>query len=190
MSSNYTVVYDACVHYPAPLRSFLMYLALTDTFRARWTELIHDKWIRNLLKKRPDLKSEALKRTRNLMNQHVRGCLVVGFEPLIESIELPDEDDRHVVAAAIHTRAEAIITFNLKDFPDNSLEQFNLRAIHPDEFITDLIGLNTGEVIQAARNHRNSLKNPPFTSDEYLDCLLKQELPRTVSRLRQFIVMI
>lgn len=186
MSANFTVVYDACVMYPAPLRSFLMYLALSDTFRARWFYLIHDEWITNLLKNRPDLSREQLNRTRKLMDEHVRGCLVTGFEPLINSIDLPDKNDCHVVAAAIHTGAEAIITFNLKDFPYHILERFNLKAIHPDEFITDLIDLHSSAVIEAARAHRKGLKNPPLSTDAYLDCLLKQQLPQSISRLRQF----
>lgn len=102
MSSNFTVIYDACVLYPAPLRDLLMRLALTDLYRARWTDMIHDEWTRNVLKQRPDLKAEDLQRTRSLMNSHVRDSLVTGFEHLIPSVELPDADDRHVVAAAIH----------------------------------------------------------------------------------------
>ncbi len=60
MSSNFTALYDACVLYPAPLRDLLMQLALTDLFRARWTNKIHDEWIRNLLKNRLDLTLEQL----------------------------------------------------------------------------------------------------------------------------------
>ena len=67
---------DACVLYPAPLRDFLMHLALLDLFRARWTEEIHTEWIRNVLRQRPDLKQEQLQRTRELMNLHVRDALV------------------------------------------------------------------------------------------------------------------
>ena len=118
MSSHFTVVFDANVLYPAPLRDFLMRLALTDLFRAKWTNMIHDEWIRNVLIKRPELK-EQLKRTRQLMNASVRDCLVEDFEYLIPTIELPDEDDRHVVAAAIHGHADMIVTFNLKDFPES-----------------------------------------------------------------------
>lgn len=58
MISHFTVVYDACVLYPAPLRDFLMRLALTDLFRARWTDRIHEEWIQTLLASRPDLKRE------------------------------------------------------------------------------------------------------------------------------------
>lgn len=190
MSSNYTVVFDANLMYPAPLRSFLMYLALSGEFRARWTEMIHDEWTRNLLKDRPKIDPEYLQTCRELMNSHVPGSVVTGFEPLIDAIQLPDPDDRHVVAAAIKTRAEAIITFNLKDFPEHAIAQYDIEAIHPDDFISSLIDLNVGAVIEAARRHRTALKNPPLTARDYLDSLQKQRLPKTVARLQDFEMMI
>ena len=79
MSSHFTVVYDACVLYPAPLRDLLMHLALSDLYRARWSDTIHDEWTRNVLASRPDLTAEQLNRTRQLMNSHVRDSLVTGF---------------------------------------------------------------------------------------------------------------
>lgn len=190
MTSNFTVVYDACVLYPAPLRSFLMYLALSDMFRARWSNQIHDEWIRNLSAARPEYPIEKLNRVKELMNSRIRGALITGHEPLIQAIQLPDPDDRHVAAAAIHTRAEAIITFNLKDFPDEALEPYRLKAIHPDEFIADLMDINTSLVVEAARQHRKELKKPPFTADQYLDLLLRQKLTQTVSRLKPFALLI
>lgn len=186
MSSNYTVVFDACVMYPAPLRSLLMYLALTGQFRARWSEDIHEEWIRNLLLVRKDLAREKLEKVRMLMDKHVPGALVTNYHSLIPSIKLPDKNDRHVVAAAIQTRAEAIVTFNLKDFPESVLSVYGMKAIHPDDFIVDLIELNVSCVLDAVRRHRTGLLNPPFTIDEYLDCLLRQRLPETVTRLAQF----
>ena len=93
MSSRLTVVYDACVLYPAPLRDLLMHLALTDLYRACWSDLIHDEWTRNVLANRPGLTLAQLNRTRQLMNAHVRDSLVFGFESLIPSIDLPDPDD-------------------------------------------------------------------------------------------------
>ena len=161
-----------------------MYLALSGQYRARWSNDIHDEWIRNLLINRPDLPEDSLQRVRSLMDKHVPGCLVDDYHSIIPSISLPDLDDRHVVAAAIQTRAEAIITFNLKDFPDSALKQYNLKAIHPDDFISDLCDLNIASVIDSVRKHRKSLKNPPFDVEQYLDCLLKQQLPQTVSRLQ------
>ena len=186
MSSNFTVIYDACVLYPAPLRDLLMRLALTDLYRARWTEMIHDEWTHAVLKNRPDLKAEDLDRTRSLMNAHVRDSLVTGFDHLIPSVDLPDPNDRHVVAAAIHSGASLIVTFNLKDFPLDRLKPYNLTAQHPDDFIVDLYDLRIAPVVNAAADHRQSLKNPLKTVDEYLDTLLKQGLTQTVGHLREW----
>jgi len=135
MGARFTVVYDACVLYPAPLRDLLMHLALSDLFRARWSDRIHDEWIRNVLANRPDLTATQLQRTRALMNAHVRDCLVDGFDQLVPAVQLPDPDDRHVVAAALHSGANLIVTFNLKDFPASALQTYNLAAQHPDDFI-------------------------------------------------------
>jgi predicted nucleic acid-binding protein len=110
--SNFTAVYDACVLYPAPLRDLLMELALTDSFRARWSEEIHQEWIRNVLKNRPDLNESQLLRTKACMDANVRDALVTDFESLIPSLNLPDKDDRHVLAAAIRCSADVIVTFN------------------------------------------------------------------------------
>jgi len=186
MSSHVTVVYDACVLYSAPLRDLLMHLALSDLYRARWSELIHDEWMRNILANRTDLNRDQLNRTRQLMNAHVRDSLVNEFEYLIPSIELPDPDDRHVVAAAIHSGASLIVTFNLQDFPAESLKPYNLAAQHPDDFIVDLLDLHPASVLEAAANHRRSLKNPPKTANEYLDTLLAQGLTQTVALMRQW----
>ena len=115
--SKFTVVYDACVLYPAPLRDALMRLALTDLFKAHWTDHIHDEWINALLRAKKH-SPDSLLRARELMDRHVRDAKVYGYEPLIEGLSLPDPDDRHVLAAAIRCNANAIITFNLKDFPE------------------------------------------------------------------------
>ncbi len=184
--STFTALYDACVLYPAPLRDLLMRLALTDLFRARWSNEIHDEWIRNVLANRRDLKREQLERTRELMNSHVRDSVVSGYEDLIDGLQLPDPGDRHVLAAAIRTRASVIVTFNLKHFPEDYLAKYGLEAQHPDEFITHLLDLNQGAICAAAKRHRAALKNLPKTVEEYLETLAKQQLPETVSRLREF----
>jgi len=188
MSSNFTVVYDACVLYPAPLRDLLMHLALSDLYRARWSDMIHDEWTRNVLANRPDLRPEQLERTRQLMNAHIRDSLVTSFEYLIPSIELPDAGDRHVVAAALHCGADLIVTFNLKHFPSDSLQAHKLAAQHPDDFIVDLLDLHPAGVLEAIANHRRTLKNPPKSVEEYLDTLLIQGLTQSVAILRQWAV--
>lgn len=185
LKTTFTVIFDACVLYPNTLRSLLMYLALTDLVRARWTETIQEEWIRNVLRDYKDIPRERLETTLTLMNQNVREGLVYGFEALIPALNLPDPDDRHVFAAAIHANAGAIITFNLKDFPDDLLKPFGIRAQHPDEFIAELIELDTATVCAAVRTHRTSLKNPPKTQTEFLEILEKQGLVMTAGMLRE-----
>lgn len=184
--TSFSAVYDACVLYPAPLRDLLMHLAMTDLFRAKWTEQIHDEWTRNVQASRPDLNPEQLQRTRQLMNMATRDCLVDGYEYLIASLNLPDQDDRHVLAAAIRSNSSVIVTFNLKDFPSGILNIHDVEAQHPDEFIAHLIDLNPALVLEAVRRCRASLKKPPKSQEEYLDTLLKQGLPETVALLRQW----
>jgi predicted nucleic acid-binding protein len=185
MASNPIALYDSCVLYSAPLRDLLMQLALTDLFQARWTDEIHDEWIRNVLKNRPDLTIEQLTRTKDLMNRYVRDCLVIGYEWIIPSLNLPDPGDRHILAAAIKAEASAIVTFNLKDFPPLILDQYEIEAQHPDDFILDLIDLNYLKVANAVITCHQRLKNPPKSLDEYLEILLKQGLQNTVKSLQQ-----
>ena len=130
--SSFTAVYDACVLYPAPLRDFLMWLALSGRFRAKWSLEIHNEWKRNLLKNRPDLTAEQLDRTSELMDQALPDACVTGYEVLIEGLTLPDIDDRHVLAAAIRCNASVIVTFNQKDFPGEALGPFGIEAQHPE----------------------------------------------------------
>ena len=178
------VLYDACVLYPAPLRDLLMRLALTDLFQARWTDRIHDEWTRNVLGNRPDITPESLARCRRLMDEHVPGCLVTGYEALISTLTIPDPDDRHVLAAAIHGGAGYIVTFNLDDFPASILEQFHTEAVHPDEFIVRLWDESSAAVLGAVRRQRAGLTRPAKTAAEYLATLEQCRLPDTVARLR------
>lgn len=163
-----------------------MWVALQDVVLARWTDEIHDERIRNVLQNRRDIKPEQLQRTRELMNVHVRDCLVTGYESLIPGLKLPDEKDRHVLAAAIKAGASVIVTYNLSDFPEESLAPFGIDAQHPDEFLVFQFDLNKAAICNAVRLQRQSLRNPPKTVLQLLDTLAAQQLPLFVERLRAF----
>jgi hypothetical protein len=83
--SSFTAFYDASVLYGSALRNFLMHLALTGLFRARWSAGVHEEWMTALLRNRPDLSREKLERTRMLMDKHAEDALVTGYEDLIEA---------------------------------------------------------------------------------------------------------
>jgi predicted nucleic acid-binding protein len=186
----FTALYDACVLYPAPLRDLLMELAGTGLFRARWTDEIHNEWIENLLENEPHRERAKLERTRDLMNAAILDCLVTGYEPLIPALTLPDLDDRHVLAAAIRGRADVIVTYNLKHFPDAVLSGYGIEAQHPDEFVSDLIGLDAEVVYSAVKEQRARLKNPPKSAEDFLVTLENQSLAQTVAHLRKALELI
>ena len=181
----FVVVYDACVLYPAPLRDLLIRVATTGIVRARWTEEILDECFRNIAKNRPDIPVEALDRTRALMGNAVPDCLVTGYASLADGVELPDKRDRHVLAAAIRCSAQAIVTFNLKDFPVAALADFGIEAMHPDDFVLDALGLAPGIVLRAVTQQAAALKSPPVTLQQLLDTLRENGLEQSVARMRE-----
>jgi predicted nucleic acid-binding protein len=182
-----TAVYDANILYPAPLRDLFIRLAQAGLVRAKWTDVIHDEWIRNVLKNNANLSADRLARTKSLMNEAIRDCLVIGFENLIDSLTLPDPDDRHVLAAAIHASANVIVTYNLSDFPEQTLARYDIEPKHPDDFLISLFELAPGIVCSAVKRQRESLRNPPKTAGELLDTLEALGLTQSVARLRHFI---
>ncbi len=186
MDHPVTAVYDANILYPAPLRDLFIRLAQAGLVQAKWTDAIHDEWMRNVLKGRPQLSPERLARTKELMNGAVRDCLVSGHEALIDSLALPDPDDRHVLAAAIHGVASVIITFNLRDFPADILSRYDIEALHPDDFLSDMIDSATALVVATVKRQRESLRNPTKTVGELLETFENQGLTQFVARLRPF----
>jgi hypothetical protein len=181
-----TALLDANVLYPAPIRDILLQLAVDDLYRAKWTASIHHEWIEALLNNQPHRDRAALERTRDLMDTSVRDSLVIGYEALINCLELPDLDDRHVLAAAIVGRCDVIVMRNLQDFPQSTLNIYGIEAQHPDDFLVNQIGLASGKRCEAIRKIRARLKHPPYSVEEYLAILTRQGLVITVEELEQF----
>ena len=98
------VIFDACILYPFHLRNIVVQIAVDRLVDARWTDEIHDEWIRNLVANRPAIPIERLQITRRLMNDALPGAMVTGYQRHILAVTLPDPDDRHVVAAGIERR--------------------------------------------------------------------------------------
>jgi hypothetical protein len=113
----------------------------------------------------PDITSAQLERTRRLMDAIDPESLVGGYEARIPVLCLPDENDRHVIAAAIEGRASVIVTYNLRDFPREALAPCGVRPIHPDAFLVSLIRHDPSRFVRAVQSHRASLRNPPMSED-------------------------
>jgi len=161
-----------------------MELGSMDLFRARWTLDIQREWRSALLRDQPWLRPEKLDETQRNMNEAILGAVVDGYDELIPSLDLPDPDDRHVLAAAIRCGANAIITKNLKDFPTNCLAKYQLEALHPDTFLIDQYDLDRGAVIASVRKIRARLRFPPMTALDYLEKLRQNGLAGFAEELR------
>lgn len=184
-SVRFTCVLDTNVIYPLWTRDLLMWFAHYDLYTPKWSQNIFIEW-NNVMIRKGNSEAEAHKRT-NAMNKAFPDALVENYEVLIESLNLPDMDDRHVLAAAIKTNANLIITNNLKDFPNEYLINFGLKAKAPDDFFTDIIDLNHDLSLQAFRNLVLNKKNPPYNEYEVLDIFRNNGLNETADYLHTLI---
>lgn len=174
---------DANVLYPVVLRSFLIDLSLLGVFQAHWTDEVQAEWIRNLLLNRPELSGAKLRQTQALMDRALPEARITGYEVLIERLDLPDLDDRHVLAAAIHGHASVIVTQNVKDFPANVLEPYGILAMLPDEFLSGFLLEHEAEFIQAFHAQLGRYRAPPLSVPDLLQRLTQQGAPTIAASL-------
>ena len=110
-------------------------------------------------------------------------ALVINYDGLLIHLELPDPDDRHVLAAAIKINADVIVTNNLKDFPEDYLDSFGIKAKSADDFLTDIIDLNHEQAVKAFKEMVLNKKNPELDEYQVLAMLRKSGLNDTANYL-------
>lgn len=162
--ARFSAVLDACVLVPIAQADTLLYMAEAGLYRPLWSERILEETIRALEAIHPDMRETgAARRWAAVMNQAFDDACVQGWEQLVGAIDLPDPDDRHVVAAAVQGRADLIVTANLKDFPAEVLGRFNLQAQDPDEFFMNQLDLDPAQVMRSVQVQAVATRNPPLT---------------------------
>ena len=190
-SARYTAILDANVLYPATLRDLLLSLARDGLFHARWTDRIQDEWVRSLLVRRPELEAADLHRTCALMAQAVPDSVVQGWQHIEPGLTgLPDADDRHVLAAAICGHADAIVTFNLVDFPAAALAPFGVEALHPDDFLLNQLDLNPIASLKSIKAMRARWRNPQLSALDLAAAIERLQMPLVAARLRDVAALI
>jgi predicted nucleic acid-binding protein len=184
-SVRFTCVLDTNVIYPLWTRDLLFWFAHHDLYTPKWSKHIFDEWVEVMIRKGVS-KSDAIGRAE-LVNQAFPDALVENYESLINTLQLPDVKDRHVLAAAIKTNASLIVTNNLKDFPKEYLSTFRLSAKCADDFFTDIIDLNHDTSVRAFRDLVLNKKKPPLDEFQILDIFRNNGLKDTADYLHSLI---
>jgi hypothetical protein len=111
------------------------------------------------------------------MREAFDDATVTGWEEQEHWIWLPDEDDRHVTAAAVRGGAQGIITANTKDFPAAALKPLGLEALHPDDFLLDQLDLSPPTILQVIREQAAHTRRPPLTPRDLATLLGRAGVP-------------
>lgn len=188
---RFVAVLDACVLYPLLLRDTLLTLAEDEFFTPKWSQQIEDEWVRNVRAKGiargddPAALDKALQNTRACMNDAFMDACVPPQQIVLPALNgLVPPDDQHVVATAIACRADAIVTANLKHFPDDALSHYGLEAIHPDDFFMDLVDFDQVRAVKALSRMIGRYTRPPKTSAELAEAFVRVQLLQAAEWLR------
>ena len=184
-SVRFTCVLDTNIIYPLWIRDLMFWFAHYELYTPKWSKHIFDEWI-EVMKSKGISESERNKRI-SLANEAFPDALVENYEPLIQILTLPDNKDRHVMAAAIKTNANLIVTNNLKDFPADYLANFGLSAKNADDFLTDIIDLNHETSVEAFKELVINKKSPSYDEIEVLNILRRNGLRDTADFLHALI---
>ncbi|MGI8562957.1 MAG: PIN domain-containing protein [Candidatus Dormibacter sp.] len=179
----FSVVLDACVLYPLSLCDILLRLGERELYDLYWSERILEEVRRNLVKNR--LTEDQAARRIDAMRRTFPAAIVP--EEAIARLEaamVNEEKDRHVLAAAVESPAEAVITFNLDDFPEEACAPHGVEATHPDDFLLALCDFGPATVRTAIDAQVAALRNPPIPRSELLDMLKRAGVPRFAEHLR------
>ena len=180
-SVRFIAVLDTNVVYPVIIRDLLLWFAHYDLYTPKWSSNIFDEWKRVMIKK--GVSEEEANKRIGKANAAFPDALVMNYEGLIEHLDLPDENDRHVMAAAIKTNANLIVTNNIKDFPEEYLQSYGLSAKTADDFLTDIIDLNQEQAIAAFKEMVLNKKSPKMDEFEVLNQFRRARLLETANYL-------
>lgn len=161
-----------------------MRLAELELYDVQWSELILDEMRTNLVEHYGASDEQA-----NRVVAAMRGAFPDAVVPAdavarLEPAMTNDEKDRHVLAAAVASGSEVVVTFNLADFSEEALAPLGIEAVHPDDFLRTLFAIDEPAVLGALEQQAADLVNPPWTFDELLEAL-ERATPGFVAAVRE-----
>ena len=180
----YAAVLDACALVPVSLADTLLRIAEHGLYRPLWSERLLDEAQNAILRVHSAIDPAGVTRRFAAMRGYFPDAMVTGWEPLEDSLQLPDPNDRHVLAAAIRGSAQAIVTFNLKDFPAQVLDPFDVEALHPDDVLGHQLELAPELILQGIRKQAAATATPPLSIASLLQILSRAGCPTFAAACR------
>lgn len=162
----FPVLLDACVLVPIQTTDLLLRLASTKLFRPLWSDEILNETERNLIGKLAMSPDRARSRM-DTMRRVFPDAMVTEYEALTANMT-NDPKDRHVLAAAVRSGAEVIVTFNRKDFPAFSVAPYDIGVLTPDDFLLDQLDLAPDVVVSTVDAILRDLQSPSMSLNQYL----------------------
>ncbi|MGV8083880.1 MAG: putative toxin-antitoxin system toxin component, PIN family [Coriobacteriia bacterium] len=178
-------VLDACVLYPQSLRDLLLRLAEVGLYQVLWTDKILAEMAGAILRNRQDLDQVKMDRLVAAMKDAFPEAFIVGWEPLELSM-LNHEKDRHVLAAAVRSRADVIVTSNIKGFGAKACDPYGIEVSTPDEFVCQLLDGDLKWAVSIVDSMAADTANPALTREQVLESL-SVTVPSFVSMVRQHV---
>ncbi|GAA2638809.1 PIN domain-containing protein [Paractinoplanes durhamensis] len=160
------VLADANVLYSRVLRDYLLYAADQEIIAISWSPQILAEATEHLMRNVEGFDQAAAQRLTNAMN---RAFPFAEVEPAEEhwlqlrELELPDEDDRHVLAASLAAEATVLCTSNVKDFPSDVVEGLGFEVLTPDQLLSRLTVEYAEQMIIT---HHTAVASPPAGRDK------------------------
>jgi predicted nucleic acid-binding protein len=164
-------VLDANVLFHMPLCETLLRLAEIELFDPFWSDRILDEMSRNLVSNLGIGQDKSERRVQLMREAFDAAAVPAEAIEQLEPAMTNNEKDRHVLAAAVASGSQVVVTFNLRDFPDAACEPLGVETLHPDEFLMNLHDLDPVAVRAVVDLQAAELTTPPMTVDEVLDTL-------------------
>src|ERR1019366_8643464 len=143
MRADCRVILDACVLIPMPLADTLLRMAEAPRlYLPKWSQSIMDEVTRNLIAKL-GMAPEKARRREVELGRHFSEAWVQGFEPIID-VMTNDPGDRHVLAAAVRSHSDLIVTYNRRHFPAVSVRPLEIDIQAPSAFLRGIYDLDAG----------------------------------------------
>lgn len=179
---------DTCVLFPQYLSDTLLTQADARTYRPLWSRGVLDE-LHGVLTRETSMTPEQVTHRLDRMRRAFPDAEVVGYEHLVSGMT-NDEKDRHVLAAAVRGSAEVLVTFNIRDFPDSALKQFDIRVVTPDDFLLDQLDLYPAVVLNCLHEQVNRYGhiNGPMAVAELLRPLERAGVPRFADEVRRHLL--